>query len=76
MTLTITDLYARRATAWEEAKAFLDERHDAESGCLSAEDDQAYARMEADIEDLTREIARTERAAALEPSSPRPSARP
>lgn len=66
MTLTTTDLYARRAAAWEAAKAFLDERRDAETGCLSAEDDQTYTRMEAEIEDLTREIARNERAEALE----------
>lgn len=66
MTLTTTDLYARRAAAWEAAKAFLDERRDAETGCLSAEDDQTYTRMEAEIEDLTRKIARNERAEALE----------
>lgn len=61
-TVTISDLRARRAEAWQKAKAFLDERRDTESGCLSAEDDQTYARMEADIERLTAEIARSERA--------------
>ena len=66
MTMTTTDLYARRAAAWEAAKAFLDERRDAETGCLTAEDGAQYARMEAEIEDLTREIARNERAEALD----------
>lgn len=66
MTMTTTDLYARRSAAWEAAKAFLDERRDAETGCLTAEDDAQYARMEAEIEDLTREIARNERAEALD----------
>ncbi|MEF3323134.1 hypothetical protein PV375_05510 [Gulosibacter sp. GYB002] len=49
-TMTISDLRTRRADTWEKAKAFLDERRDTTTGCLSAEDDQTYARMEADIE--------------------------
>ena len=66
MTMTTTDLYARRAKAWETAKAFLDERRDNQSGCLSAEDDQTYTRMEEEIDQLSREIARNERAADLD----------
>lgn len=66
MSLTATDLRTRRAETWEKAKAFLDERRDAETGCLSAEDDQAYARMETEIDQLTNEIARTERANRFE----------
>ncbi|CAB0855512.1 phage major capsid protein [Corynebacterium diphtheriae] len=65
-TMTISDLRTRRAETWEKAKAFLDERRDATTGCLSAEDDQTYARMEADIERLTAEIARAERAQRLD----------
>lgn len=61
-TMTISDLRTRRAATWEAAKAFLDERRDTATGCLSAEDDQAYARMEAEIDKLTNEIARSERA--------------
>lgn len=61
-TMTISDLRSKRATIWDQAKAFLDERRDTATGCLSAEDDQAYARMEADIDKLTNEIARSERA--------------
>lgn len=66
MSLTATDLRTRRAETWEKAKAFLDERRDAETGCLSAEDDQTYARMETEIDQLTNEIARTERAGRFE----------
>ena len=66
MSLTVTDLRTRRAETWEKAKAFLDERRDTESGCLSAEDDTAYARMEAEIDTLTNEIARAERATRFE----------
>lgn len=65
-TMTISDLRTRRAETWEKAKAFLDERRDAATGCLNAEDDQAYARMEADIDKLTAEIARAERAQRLD----------
>lgn len=61
-TMTISDLRTKRAETWEKAKAFLDERRDLETGCLSAEDDQTYARMETEIDKLTNEIARAERA--------------
>lgn len=63
---TVTDLYARRAETWNKAKAFLDEHRNTETGCLSAEDDAAYAKMEAEIEALSNEIARCERAERLE----------
>lgn len=65
-TMTISDLRTHRADTWEKAKAFLDERRDTTTGCLSAEDDQTYARMEADIDKLTNEIARAERAQRLD----------
>ena len=63
---TVTDLYTRRAQTWNKAKKFLDERRDSETGCLNAEDDAAYAKMEAEIEALSGEIARSERAERLE----------
>ena len=63
---TVTDLYSRRAQTWNKAKKFLDERRDSETGCLNAEDDAAYAKMEAEIEALSGEIARCERAEHLE----------
>ena len=63
---TVTDLYTRRAQTWNKAKKFLDERRDSDTGCLNAEDDAAYAKMEAEIETLSGEIARCERAERLE----------
>ena len=63
---TVTDLYTRRAQTWNKAKKFLDERRDSDTGCLNAEDDAAYAKMEAEIEALSGEIARCERAERLE----------
>lgn len=65
-TMTISDLRTKRAETWEKAKAFLDERRDTTTGCLSAEDDQTYARMESEIDKLTNEIARAERAQRLD----------
>lgn len=60
--MTVSDLRTKRCDVWEKAKAFLDQRRDATSGCLSAEDDAQYAKMEAEIDKLTAEIARSERA--------------
>lgn len=67
---TVNDLYDRRAETWNRAKAFLDERRNSETGCLSAEDDVTYARMEAEIEALSNEIARSERAERLKNTLP------
>ena len=58
--MTILELREKRAKAWEAAKAFLDS-HRNQNGVLSAEDDATYTRMEQDITDLGKEIARLER---------------
>ena len=63
--MTILELREKRARAWEAAKAFLDS-HRNERGVLSAEDDAAYTRMEQEITDLGKEIARMERQEAFE----------
>lgn len=63
--MTILELREKRAKAWEAAKAFLD-FHRNEKGVLSAEDDAAYTRMEQEITDLGKEIARLERQEAFE----------
>lgn len=63
--MTINELRSKRAKTWETAKAFL-ESHRNQSGVLSAEDDATYAKMEQEINDLGREIARLERQEALE----------
>ena len=60
--MTILELREKRAKAWEAAKAFLDS-HRNEKGVLSAEDDAAYTRMEQEITDLGKEIARMEQLA-------------
>lgn len=63
--MMILELREKRAKAWEAAKAFLDS-HRNEKGVLSAEDDAAYTRMEQEITDLGKEIARMERQEAFE----------
>jgi len=73
--MTIQELREKRAKAWEAAKAFLDSRRN-EKGVLSAEDDAAYTKMEQDITDLGREIARLERQEALDAELSKPTASP
>lgn len=69
--MTINELRAKRAQAWEAAKAFL-ESHRTEKGVLTAEDDAVYDRMEKDIDDLGKEIQRLERQETLEKELARP----
>lgn len=73
--MTILELREKRAKAWAAAKAFLDS-HRNDKGVLSAEDDAAYTRMEQDITDLGREIARLERQEALDAELSKPTASP
>ena len=73
--MTILELREKRAKAWEAAKAFLDS-HRNDKGILSAEDDATYTRMEQDITDLGKEIARLERRAALDAELSKPTAAP
>ena len=73
--MTILELREKRAKAWEAAKAFLD-FHRKENGTLSAEDDAAYTKMEQEITDLGKEIARLERQEALDAELNRPVNKP
>lgn len=73
--MTILELREKRAKAWEATKAFLDS-HRQPNGTLSAEDDAAYTKMEQDITDLGREIARLERQEALDAELSKPVSKP
>lgn len=73
--MTILELREKRAKAWEAAKAFLD-AHRKENGVLSAEDDAAYTKMEQEITDLGKEIARLERQEAFDAELNRPVNKP
>jgi len=61
----ILELREKRAKAWEAAKAFLDSKRGSD-GLVSSEDAATYDRVEADIVNLGKEIARLERQEALE----------
>lgn len=69
--MTINELREKRNNAWNAAKAFLDS-HRTEKGTLTAEDDATYTRMEQDIVDLGKEIARLERQEALDAELSKP----
>ena len=69
--MTIHEMREKRAKAWNAAKAFLDSRRN-DKGVLSAEDDATYTRMEQEIADLGREIARMERQEAIEAKLAKP----
>ena len=73
--MNVQDLIAKRAKAWEAAKSFL-EAHRGENGVLSAEDDATYDRMEKEITDLTKEIDRLNRQAAIEAQLNQPTSSP
>ena len=67
----ILELRAKRAKAWDAAKAFLDSKRGAD-GLLSAEDVATYEKMEADVVSLGKEIDRLERQQALDAELSRP----
>ena len=73
--MNVQDLIAKRARAWEAAKSFL-EAHRGENGVLSAEDGETYDRMEKEITDLTKEIDRLNRQAAIEAQLNQPTSSP
>lgn len=63
--MTINEMRTKRAKAWDAAKAFLDSHTNA-NGMLSPEDDAVYTKMENEIADYSKEIARLERREALD----------
>ena len=69
------ELFAKRATAWEAAKRFLD-THTLENGTLSAEDAATYERMEADIQAINAQIERKQRLEQMENSMKEPASDP
>lgn len=73
--MTINELRIKRAKAWEAAKAFLDSHRNTD-GILSAEDDATYTRMEQEVTDLGKEIARLERQEAVDRELAAPTSQP
>ena len=73
--MTINELITKRARAWENAKQFLD-AHTGENGTMSAEDAATYERMEAEINDLTKQIERMQRLNDMESTMKQPTSNP
>ena len=63
--MTINELLDKRCKLWEQTKEFVN-THQNENGCLSAEDDATYSKMEKEIQDLTHEIERQQRLSEIE----------
>ena len=71
----ILALREKRAKLWNDTKAFLDS-HRGEDGMVSAEDNDTYEKMEADVVALGKEIERLERQAAMDRELDQPTAAP
>ncbi|MDD2960290.1 MAG: phage major capsid protein [Lachnospiraceae bacterium] len=63
--MNINELREKRAKVWENTKAFL-ESHRSDKGTLSAEDENTYNVMMADIDALGREVQRLEKQEAID----------
>ncbi len=73
--MNCNELMEKRATLWNEAKAFLDSHTDAD-GKLSSEDAATYDKMEAAVVALGKDIDRLERQAALDAKLSQPVPQP
>ncbi len=69
------ELRERRAKAWDAAKSYLEEKRGSD-GCLSAEDNAVYEKMEADVVNLGKEIDRLERQKAMDAELNKPTSDP
>lgn len=63
--MNINELREKRAKAWETTKSFL-ESHRTDKGTITAEDENTYNNMMADIDDLGKEIKRLEKQELLD----------
>jgi len=71
----LMELYNKRNTLVSSTRAFLDAKHNL-SDVLSAEDETAYNKMEADIQALTKEIERESKLVSIENSLTQPTSAP
>ncbi len=72
----LLELYDKRGKAVAMARAFLDGKRGDDNGTLSAEDEAVYAKMEADIMALGREIERENKLTALDAELSKPTSAP
>lgn len=69
--MNITEMRTKRAKLWNTMEGFL-ETHRNSMGYLSAEDNETYNKMEADLDAMTNEVKRMERRDAIEAELSRP----
>ena len=75
MAMSINELRTKRASLWEETKKFLAEHTD-KDGKMAAADAEAYEKMEADIAEMGKTIARLEKQAELDKKLAMPTSKP
>ena len=63
--MTILEMMEKRNQAWTAAKNFANS-HKSDKGVMSDEDYATYQKMEKEIEDMSREISRMQKEAAME----------
>lgn len=63
--MTILEMMEKRNQAWTAAKNFANS-HKSDKGIMSDEDYATYQKMEKEIEDMSREISRMQKEAAME----------
>lgn len=71
----LTELQTKRAKIWQQAKDFLDEKHQ-ESDVLSVEDNATYEKMEADVVSLGKEIDRLTKQMEIDTQLKTPTSQP
>ena len=75
MAMTITEMLEKRARLWEQTKKFLEDHTD-KDGKMAAADVEAYEKMEADIAEMGKTIARLEKQAEMDKKLAMPTSKP
>lgn len=73
--MTLNEMLKKRAAHWDSMKAFLDS-HRTDKGTLSAEDDEAYAKMENELEAYNKEVKRLEQQEKIDAELAKPISSP
>lgn len=73
--MTLKELREKRAEHWEKMKNFLDKNR-GENGLLSAESDEAYSRMEKELDAYDKEVSRLENAEKIDKAMSEPTSTP
>ncbi len=75
MAMNINEMIEKRAKLWESTKKFLEDHTD-KDGKMTAADAEAYEKMEADIAEMGKTIARLEKQAEIDAKLAQPTSKP